>query len=86
MKIEDAVRLALRGLADPRCGRCGGAGFRGELLAESVCRCVRNRVPQDVATGWDPEEMPHPWRAITRRAQEIHAAASVDHVPDVWSG
>lgn len=86
MKIEDAVRLALRGFADPLCRRCGGAGFRRELRAESVCRCVRGRVPPDAATGSDAEALPHPWGAITRRAQEIHAAAAVDHVPDVWSG
>ena len=86
MKIEDAVRLALRGFADPLCRLCGGAGFRRELRAESVCRCVRRRVPPDAATGSDEEALQHPWGAITRRAQEIHAAASVDHVPDVWSG
>jgi hypothetical protein len=86
MKIEDAVRLALREFADPHCGRCGGAGFRRELRPESVCRCVRGRVPPDAEAAPEAEALPHPWGAITRRAQEIHAAASVDHVPDVWSG
>lgn len=86
MKIEDAVRLALHEFADAQCCRCGGAGFRRELRPENVCRCVQQRVPPEPDAPADDEPMPHPWPAITRRAQEIHAAATVDRVPDTWSG
>ena len=83
MKIDAALRLALREFADPNCRRCRGRGYRGELGPESACSCVAARVPKDERPADD--ELPHPWGAVTRRAQEIHAAATVDSaLPDAW--
>jgi len=84
MRMIDAVRLALAGFADPRCRRCGGRGYSGLLTADALCRCVPPRVPEKPVTPDD--ELPHPWPAITRRAQEIHAAAVLENVPDNWVG
>jgi hypothetical protein len=85
MRMVDAVRLALGEFADPACRRCHGRGHDGPLDADSLCRCVPPRVPVDAGSP-TTEDLPHPWPAITRRAQQIHAAAVVEHVPDNWSG
>ncbi len=84
MKIEAAIRLALREFADPACRRCRGRGYRGELAPDSACACVAARAPKDDDAA-DPTELPHPWGAVTRRAQQIHAASTVDSaLPDAW--
>lgn len=82
MKIESALRLALREFADPACRRCRGRGYRGDLRPDSACSCVAARVPKDEDAS---DDLPHPWGAITRRAQQIHAASTVDSsLPDAW--
>lgn len=81
------MRLALREFADPACRRCHGAGFRGELQPDAICRCVAARAPRDEEASEDDEgDLRHPWSAVVRRAQEIHAAAIVGREPDDWSG
>jgi hypothetical protein len=84
MRITDAVQLALREFADPACRRCRGRGYTGDLRPDAVCRCVVARVPADNAEPVD-DGLPHPWHAITRRAQQIHAAALLELTPDTWS-
>ena len=87
MRVEQTMRLALREFADPACRRCHGAGFRGELLPDAICRCVAARTPRDDDSFADEEDdLPHAWRAVVHRAQEIHAASIVAREPDDWSG
>ena len=85
MRMIDAVRLALIDFADPQCRRCGGRGYSGLLVADALCRCVPPRVPDDRHSE-AADELPHPWPIITRRAQQIHAAAVLENVPDNWVG
>ncbi len=91
MKATEAMRLALREFADPACRRCRGAGAKGDDLVEGLCRCVRARAPATDppaagdAAGDAAGGLPHPWAAITRRAQSIHAAVLLQGVPDDWS-
>ncbi|MBI5288625.1 MAG: hypothetical protein HY873_06600 [Chloroflexi bacterium] len=88
MKAADAMLLALREYAAPSCRRCHGRGATGEDIVATLCACVRRRVSvEDVTPGGDDgeEAVPHPWGAITRRAQQIHAAAMLQAVPDTWS-
>ena len=80
MRITDAVQLALREFADPACRRCRGRGYVGDLRPDAVCRCVVARVPPRDAEPAD-DDPPHPWPAITRRAQQIHAAALLELTP-----
>ena len=80
--------LALREYAAPSCRRCRGRGATGDDIVATLCACVRQRVPpeEETASGAGGDEaMPHPWGAITRRAQRIHAAAMLEAVPDNWS-
>jgi hypothetical protein len=84
MKVDDV----LREFADPSCRRCGGRGATGDDLVATLCACVRRRVPrEDGASAGDggAETVPHPWGAITRRAQHIHAAVMLQAVPDSWN-
>jgi hypothetical protein len=87
MKVSDAMLLALREFADPRCRRCRGRGARGDDLVATLCACVRRRVPVDETTSIEDRDqaVPHPWGIITRRAQEIHASVMLQAVPDTWS-
>jgi hypothetical protein len=88
MKISDAMLLALRGFAGPSCRRCRGRGATGDDLVATLCACVRRRVPlEDETSNRDrgEETLPHPWRVITRRAHEIHAAVMLQPVPDTWA-
>ncbi len=88
MKVTEAMRLALRERADPACRRCRGRGATGEDLVATLCACVLRRLPADPhagAQGEDDETLPHPWGIITRRAQEIHASALLEALPDNWS-
>ena len=88
MKVDDAMLLALRELADPSCRRCQGRGATGDDLVASLCVCVRRRVPleEETSIGDRGEEtVPHPWGVITRRAQHIHAAVMLQPVPDTWN-
>lgn len=86
MRIADAVHLALGEYADPACTRCRGRGYSGALNPDALCPCVAARVPDDEDAAPAGDGLPHPWPAITRRAQQIHAAATIEHVPDTWSG
>ncbi len=84
MKVSDAMVIALREFADPACRRCRGRGAKGDDVVAGLCRCVKERVPDDAGAAPD-ESLPHPWGAITRRAQHIHAAVLLQAVPDDWS-
>jgi hypothetical protein len=88
MKATEAIRLALRELADPACRRCRGRGTTGDDPVATLCACIRRRIPAGeagTAGGEGGDALPHPWDTITRRAQEIHASALLENVPDTWS-
>jgi len=87
MKAADATRLALRAYADPGCRRCRGRGATGDDVVATLCGCVGRNIPADTepADGDAGDALPHPWGVITRRAQEIHASALLEAVPDTWS-
>ena len=88
MKASDATLLALHEFADPACRRCRGRGATGDDLVATLCGCVRRRVPADRQPETDDpvdDALPHPWGAITRRAQQIHAALLLQSLPDAWS-
>lgn len=78
IRTGDAMYLALREFADPACRRCRGQGYRKELSESSACACVKQRAPIM------PGDMPHPWRAVIRRAQEMMAAENLGQTPDTW--
>jgi hypothetical protein len=81
MRIADAFQQAVAEFADPACRRCRGRGHRGELREDTLCRCVAPRVPDEAAAD---DALPRPWGAITRRAQQLHAAALLESTPDNW--
>lgn len=80
MDPDAAVRLALKHFADPWCPRCRGAGATGGDPVATVCRCVRARAPRE-----DRDGVPHPWGAVVRYAQRIHATDLLHLVPDAWN-
>jgi hypothetical protein len=83
MRIADAFQQAVTEFADPACHRCHGRGYAGALREDTLCACVGPRVPRDPAGGAD-DALPHPWGAITRRAQQLHAAHLLECTPDNW--
>ena len=93
MKASEALRQALREVANPVCRRCRGTGVTGRDLMKDLCRCVPDRVPQAHETTESPavnpekpsdEEMPHPWGFLTRRAEEIQATTQFGTAPLKW--
>ncbi|OGO53124.1 MAG: hypothetical protein A2148_11485 [Chloroflexi bacterium RBG_16_68_14] len=94
MKGSEALRLAVRELADPACRRCRGAGVTGADLIGDLCPCVRRRAALDDAgdeaqqggAGAADEETSRAWEAIIRRARRIQAAALLGAAPEQWSG
>lgn len=78
IRTADAMYLALRHYADPACRRCRGRGYRSELTENSACACVEERAP--VVAG----DLPHPWKAVIQRAQQLIAADRFGQTPDTW--
>jgi hypothetical protein len=88
MKVSDAMLMALREFAEPSCRRCRGRGATGDDLVATLCACVGRRIDpenQTLCAERCDETLPRPWGVITRRAQQIHAAAMLQAVPDNWN-
>jgi len=85
MNATTATLLALREFAAPSCRRCRGRGATGDDLVATLCACVRRRPSPDDESPEGDGGLPPPWGAITRRAQQIHAAALLQAIPDTWS-